>query len=134
MEGVSDQFFIKGVIGGGYKPENNFKLSDFSPEMQQQLSEARPDLFAPSGDASVQEIITALQLEPDAWDEERKRFVVQKWETGIDFLSSMAGYDGQQIVDLYTGKSQPDPPPSTRLWRYWPTTASRTSRAGPRTR
>jgi hypothetical protein len=101
---------VKGVVGGGYKPENNFKLSDFSPEMQQQLSEARPDLFAPSGDASVQEIITALQLEPDAWDEERKRFVVQKWETGIDFLSSMAGYDGQQIVDLYTGKSQPDPP------------------------
>ena len=101
---------VKGVVGGGYKPENNFKLSDLSPEMQQQLSQARPDLFAPSGDASVQEIISALQLEPDAWEEERQRFIVQKWETGIDFLSSMAGYDGQEIVDLYTGKSRPDPP------------------------
>jgi len=101
---------VRGVVGGGYKPENNFRLSDLSPEMQQELSQARPDLFSLPKDASIQEIINALQLEPDAWDEDRQRFTVQKWETGIDFLSEMSGYDGQGIIDLYTGKDRPDPP------------------------
>ena len=125
------EFFINGVIGGGYKPEHNFKLSDLSPAMQEWGSQARPDLFVPPRDASIQEIITALGLEPDAWDEGQQRFTVQKWETGIDFLSSMAGYDGQQIVDLYTGKSSPDPPSIYEIVDLLATTAPRTSRTGP---
>ena len=38
------EFMIKRIRGGGYKPENNFQLSDLSPDLKRQLYDARPDL------------------------------------------------------------------------------------------
>lgn len=38
---------IIGVIGGGYREENNFSLDDLSPQMKSYLQTHRPDLFNP---------------------------------------------------------------------------------------
>jgi len=35
---------IKGIVGGGYKPENNFKLSDLPEETFKQMMESKPGL------------------------------------------------------------------------------------------
>jgi hypothetical protein len=36
---------IKGVLGGGYEPHKNFDFSDLSPELQQEVKQANPDLI-----------------------------------------------------------------------------------------
>lgn len=36
---------IKGVVGGGYKPENNFQFSDLTPEQQAAVRKANPEAF-----------------------------------------------------------------------------------------
>jgi hypothetical protein len=40
----TQSYFIKGLRGGGYKPEANFSLNDLSEELYDGLIEARPDL------------------------------------------------------------------------------------------
>jgi hypothetical protein len=44
MHKGDSNYMIKRVVGGGYKPENNFQLSDLSPALKKQLYDARPDL------------------------------------------------------------------------------------------
>ena len=107
---------IKGVVGGGYKPQNNFKLSDLSPEMYQDLIAARPDFSKHEHSAKVDEIISILELDEDAWviheggEEEDGHFIVQKWDTGKAYLYAAVGYDGRDVIDLYTGEDNSDPP------------------------
>jgi hypothetical protein len=36
---------IKGIIGGGYAPENNFEFNDLSPELQREVKQANPNLL-----------------------------------------------------------------------------------------
>jgi hypothetical protein len=37
---------IKGLVGGGYLPENNFSLDDLDPEVRDSLKEEKPRLFS----------------------------------------------------------------------------------------
>ena len=38
------EYMVKHVVGGGYKPENNFQISDLSPALKKQLYDVRPEL------------------------------------------------------------------------------------------
>ena len=109
------EFFIKGIVGGGYKPMNNFKLSDLSPEMYADLVAVRPEFGTAGRSAGIMQIIETLELDADAWQEDEQRFVVQKWATGADFLRRAAGYDGRDVVDLYLGDSHPSPPTNREI-------------------
>jgi GNAT superfamily N-acetyltransferase len=40
---------IKGVMGGGYEAKNNFHFTDLSPELQQEVLKANPDLITMDG-------------------------------------------------------------------------------------
>ena len=41
---IGKEYLIKNILGGGYKPENNFKVSDLSKELYDKLIEQRPEL------------------------------------------------------------------------------------------
>jgi len=41
---IRNKYLIERIIGGGYKPENNFKVSDLSKELYDKLIEQRPEL------------------------------------------------------------------------------------------
>jgi len=41
---IGKEYLIKNIIGGGYLPENNFKVSDLSKELYDKLIEQRPEL------------------------------------------------------------------------------------------
>ena len=41
---IRNGYLIERIIGGGYKPENNFKVSDLSKELYDKLIEQRPEL------------------------------------------------------------------------------------------
>src|SRR5208337_4783116 len=96
---------IKGVMGGGYLPAHNFKLSDLSPEMMEDLSKARPELA--SDDARINEIIGLLELDKNAWDAEAESFVVKSWATGVDLLSDLGL---NEVVSFYKSDREPDQP------------------------
>jgi HKD family nuclease len=55
---------IKGVIGGGYAPENNFEFNDLSPELQREVKEANPDLIT-SVDDDLDKIISKKDIFPE---------------------------------------------------------------------
>jgi hypothetical protein len=54
---------IKGVIGGGYAPENNFEFNDLSPELQREVKEANPDLITSVDD--LDKIISKKDIFPE---------------------------------------------------------------------
>lgn len=39
---------IKGIRGGGHKPENNFDLTDLTPEQRREVGDANPELMMPA--------------------------------------------------------------------------------------
>ena len=113
--GFSDQFFIKGIIGGGYKPEANFHFSDLSPELMVELQKARPDLVKAGVEPEVATIIDALELSSDSWNPDDRTFTVQRWETGIDFLRQHGGSESDTVLNLYSGRDEPDPPSHSEI-------------------
>jgi len=44
VEFLSDHPDIKGIIGGGYLPQNNFSVSDLSPELNKKLKDKKPNI------------------------------------------------------------------------------------------
>jgi hypothetical protein len=54
---------IKGVIGGGHAPENNFEFNDLSPELQREVKEANPDLITSVDD--LEKIISKKDIFPE---------------------------------------------------------------------
>jgi len=101
---LKDSNLIKGIVGGGYKPANNFKLSDLSPEMYRDLIAARPDLGSLAISPQVAKIIELLEFDQDAWNPADEVFVVQRWATGKDFLYHYARQEGREVLDLYFGE------------------------------
>jgi hypothetical protein len=59
---------IKGVIGGGFKPESNFHFSDLSPELQQEVLQANPNLITSAdinNDENVEKILSRIDELPE---------------------------------------------------------------------
>ena len=106
-------YAIKGLVGGGYNPKNNFHLTDLAPELYQNLMDARPDLIRSGVNQGIQEIIDALELSSNSWQEDSEKFVIQTWETGEKFLREAGGYDSSEIINLYLGED-PHNYPSAR--------------------
>lgn len=81
---------IKGIVGGGYKPENNFRMSDLSEEQFEYMSELKPELLDPydqylMNDREVSQelvdkleemLVTDLQLSFNGYDEKNNVFVL----------------------------------------------------------
>jgi hypothetical protein len=114
---------IKGVIGGGYKPQNNFHLSDLSEELYQDLVGVRPE-YTSSNDSHIRHIIEVLELEPNAWDSNSEVFVVHQWETGLDFLEDCA-VGADEALRWYKEQEVTEPPDADDLMRMLEEASSR---------
>jgi hypothetical protein len=59
---------IKGVIGGGYEHKNNFYFTDLSPELQQEVLKANPDLITMDGsDEDLHRILYGNVIFPEKY-------------------------------------------------------------------
>ena len=117
------QPLIKGIIGGGYKPENNFRLSDLTDEQFEYMAELKPELLDPydqyrsSGNEVTPELVEKLdnmlsdeyEMGFDGYDKEKNVFVLDsnagdasdiygKFNEGIDL------YISQEMIEEFTLK------------------------------
>lgn len=91
------EYLIKGIRGGGYAPENNFSVSDLSPELQEELFATRPDLMP-----------LYYRYKRDGLTDELKEDALKEYKevTGVS-RSSMAYFRGDYVV-IHTYKDAKD--------------------------
>ena len=109
---------IKGIVGGGYKAENNFRLNDLDPSLYKELIAVRPEFTNASGDYNIRHIIEVLKLSSDSWRADDEVFVVQRWETAVDFIQEFDNRYGTDWVGIYKGSETPELPTSGKLVKF----------------
>jgi hypothetical protein len=106
------QPFIKGIKGGGYKPENNFRLSDLNDERYEEMLSLKPELGEPLdqyiyNDRTVTpELVSKLDsiLSDDiglgfvGYDEQSNRFIL---EDGLGSAEDIFDGYSQESSEVY---------------------------------
>jgi hypothetical protein len=84
---------IDHIVGGGYKPENNFDLYDLTPEEREKVLTAKPDLIPP--------VMAWMEGHKDG-PEKFKRYLINEYNPdGLYVNESYFGFDiGTRICDL----------------------------------
>jgi hypothetical protein len=109
--------FIKGIRGGGYMPENNFKLGDLPEETQDELIELKPGLASLEYDYKKRGMTKQLLNRMEAmWEETELDFPEFKDDTflydtsyGLDqFLSEYGGDQAEWIAKILDGREHLD--------------------------
>lgn len=91
---------VKGIVGGGYKPENNFSLDDLTDEQREDVLKDKPLLgglwFAYKRDGMTDDLKTfAIESLENVnlraeWDDGVGRFSLDNWSTFRRFLDSLS--------------------------------------------
>jgi ribosomal protein S18 acetylase RimI-like enzyme/8-oxo-dGTP pyrophosphatase MutT (NUDIX family) len=113
---------IKGIMGGGYKPENNFHWNDLTQEQQNEVKDANPSFSGPEnweamgkGDAALRQIAMSLGLIADEdeeipFDRERDYFIVKRWNTVKAMVYDIGNSEAvdAMLYDNWTPSEIPD--------------------------
>jgi hypothetical protein len=104
---------IKGIVGGGYLPENNFDLSDLDDADIDRLIEMKPELANASllykrfgvTDQFVQKVIKEIaqselsSLPKLDWDNELKLFIVHRYDDVYKLIEDYGNDSMKRMVD-----------------------------------
>ena len=108
---------IKGIRGGGYKPENNFKIEDLPDDVAEKIIEEKPGLATMAYDYKKRGMTRELLARIESmWEEtetpfpiynkNRKAFMAGSWKDVDDFVSEVQGADtARYLVDIFSGNS-----------------------------
>lgn len=117
---------VKGIRGGGYKPENNFQISDLPEQLQDQLIEEKPGLadlntlFRRQGmtdeiKQQVEELVEEYTTTKPRWLDKEQKLVFGPFKKFSDFSNFIWGPGGKanirtftQVVDLMPVRTQDD--------------------------
>lgn len=116
MSTSSDEgFYINKIIGGGYKPETNFKVSDLTDDQQDQLYEIRPELMPINVYYRLNGINETLkEMVEDKcktigfgdgtfiWDE-NNLIKFDKWNDGQNFIDNCGNDNAKYVSDIILG-------------------------------
>jgi hypothetical protein len=103
---------IKGIKGGGYKPENNFKIEDLPEDVMEQLVEEKPGLASMRYDykkrGMTKELLARIE---DMWTDTGEKWGEYKdksflFPTGEDidgFVKEYGGDQGKWVVKNLSG-------------------------------
>jgi hypothetical protein len=105
---------IKGIVGGGYNPKNNFHTSDLSEPLYNDLIAAKPE-YAIKGNMAAAHIIEVLELSGDAFNPEDETFTVQSWGSAVQFIRDNCDYDSRDCPGYYMGDQEPEVPYTREL-------------------
>lgn len=87
---------IRGIKGGGYLPEKNFKIGDLRPEQKAEIERANPQIFkAPD---NVEEMAEAMGLEAAAYRQEAGLFVVREWRSTQAMVDDIGNGEAQTAM------------------------------------
>ncbi len=106
---------ITGIKGGGYKPENNFKMADLDDEDREELQELKPGLadldtlYSREGMTPrvLDMVIERLPygLDSISYDKANKRFQLEHWTDFESFLSSIGDDVIQSVLEVALGET-----------------------------
>jgi hypothetical protein len=102
---------IKGIIGGGFKPKSNFHFSDLSPELQQEVLKANPNLIT-SADINNDENVEKILSRKDELPEKYKDILVDianKPNLDQKFHEQLINVDNPQVQEIIARKPDLDP-------------------------
>lgn len=108
---------IKGIKGGGYLPEHNFRLSDLDDATRDELLHSKPalgsaaDLYKKEG--MTERVLARLQAELgerglpgyEKFEPDQKRFVVKSWASFADFISDMYDDPVKSVLEVALGEA-----------------------------
>jgi len=117
----TQSYFIKGLRGGGYKPEANFSLADLSEELYDGLIEARPDLDTLSNrfnkEGLTEDLIKDLREKNPLGiklEFNKNVVVIDKAKNLVGFMDEHGkqdrrnGNDAKYAAEIYTGEENLD--------------------------
>lgn len=104
-------YYIKGIKGGGYAPENNFKISDLNEQDQNILYELRPDLMPiykmyeklGKTDEVLDRIKQLWPFDNIIWNEAKTQGVIYKAKNLADFIADYGNDIAKWIMDVLDG-------------------------------
>lgn len=104
---------VKGIRGGGYKPENNFQIDDLPENMQDQLIEEKPTLanlntlyrrFGMTDDIKqqIEEVIADYTTVKPRWLDEQQKMVLGPFSKFSEMSEVIWGTGGKSNVKIFT--------------------------------
>jgi hypothetical protein len=105
---------IKGIKGGGYAPENNFRLSDLSETQREELIKINPEYmdfldmvkrFGPDNKSVIKKAIGIMDefISYESYDSEKNWFVIESWKDASDLVSDYGNDTAKSISDYMSG-------------------------------
>lgn len=102
---------IRGIVGGGYKPENNFSLNDLSDDDRDALIEEKPELggvehfYKKYGQCDhvtdmIKDALDSAGMEPYTFDVEEDEITVDEWDDLERFVSDVDDTVVGEIVSI----------------------------------
>lgn len=112
---------IYGIVGGGYKPENNFALSDLTPEQRQEVAAANPAVGLSISDYNKKygldeklatKIVVLIDLPPGTQYVPQYGFVLRQWANRDDLIKDKGNGEAEMALEfIETGKTNKISPP-----------------------
>lgn len=104
---------VKGIRGGGYKPENNFQIADLPENVQDQLIDAKPTLtdlntlFRRQGmtddiKQQIEEVIANYTTVKPRWLDEQQKMVLGPFNKFSEMSEVIWGTGGKSNVKIFT--------------------------------
>lgn len=104
---------VKGIRGGGYKPENNFQIDDLPENMQDQLIEEKPTLanlntlYRRQGMTNdikqqIEEVIANYTTVKPRWLDEKQKMVLGPFNKFSEMSKVIWGPGGKSNVQIFT--------------------------------
>jgi len=126
--------FVKGIRGGGYLPENNFKLTDLPEELQEELVEEKPGLASIAYDykkrGMTKELLSRMEAMWEGTEQEFPRyhedtFLHNTGNTIHEFIINYGGDQAEYVSNILSGNEHLDiwfdGAPTDDLWVEIPT-------------
>ena len=112
--------YVEGIKGGGYKPENNFKMSDLSDDEREELIKLKPDLgelsdmyekegMTPRVLNRLESALDSLYLPTDSlrYIKDENEFIVEEWKDFESFIrNGVYDDDCQKILKIALGEEE----------------------------
>lgn len=104
---------VKGIVGGGYMPQNNFSMADLPEEEAERLMEKKPDLatFLFYYKKNGVDDVLIRKIDDAGFDfmgfDETKRFAkLKKFKDVHEFFEETGTHDAKYAVKLLTGEEE----------------------------
>jgi GNAT superfamily N-acetyltransferase len=103
---------IKGLIGGGYMPEHNFRFSDLTAEQRKAVREVNPDAYftfeeyMEKGNIDMEAVASRMGIDPDndfKLEDGTEVYLINQWNSEADFIENCGMDEAKKVQSCIDG-------------------------------